>query len=65
MDRLVSILAVLIGLTILIAPVWMLYFVAYAVAKLGIITELIILFLGVVAVLMDSSPSDMLAATAG
>ena len=65
MDRFVLFLTVLIWLAMLIAPLWILYFVADAISKLGIITGFIVLFLGVVAVLTDSSPSDMLAATAG
>jgi hypothetical protein len=64
-ERFVLFLTVLIWLGMLIAPLWVLYFVASAIDKLGIITGFIILFLGVIAVLTDSSPSDMLAATAG
>jgi hypothetical protein len=65
MDRFILFLTVLVWLAMLIAPLWILFFVANAIAKLGIITGFIVLFLGVVAVLTDSSPSDMLAATAG
>jgi hypothetical protein len=64
-DSFVLCVTVVIWLAMLIAPIWVLYFVNHAVDKLAVITAFIVVFLAVMALVTDAKPSEMLAATAG
>lgn len=64
-DRFIMFVTMLLWLAMLIAPLWILHFVVHALFKLGIITGFIVLCLGVMEILTEASPSEMLAATGG
>lgn len=63
-DIVTTITMLLAGLSMLVAPIWILAIVSNAYTKLGIITAFIIVFLGVISYATVAKPAETLAATA-
>lgn len=63
-DIFVTFTSVVIGLAMLIAPIWILAYTAPVAAKLAIITAFILLFLALVSFGTNAKPFESLAATA-
>lgn len=63
-DEFITFTTVLIGLVMLIAPIWILAYTHPVAAKLAIITAFILLFLALVSFGTNAKPFESLAATA-
>lgn len=63
-DHVVNSIVLVIGITMLVAPMWILQAATSPKAKLGIITTFIILFLSLVSYATAAKPTEALGATA-
>jgi uncharacterized membrane protein YwzB len=63
-DKLVSGIIIVVGLLMLVIPLWILQFLSDDVVRLGVITAFMILFLVVVATISGAKPYKSLASTA-
>lgn len=63
-DRFVACTTIVVGLVMLIAPIWILAFAYQVVVKLAIITLFILLFMALASFGMNARPYEALAATA-
>jgi hypothetical protein len=63
-DRITTIAILVVGLSMLVAPIWILAVVSNAYTKLGVITAFIVIFLSVVSHATVAKPAETLAATA-
>lgn len=64
-DQVADILALVVGLVLLIAPLWILQTVGSNLGKLGVVTCFVVVFLLILSFAMVGSPYQVLAATAG
>ena len=63
-DRVISVLIMLLGLAMLVTPLWILAFVGDLVTRLGVICAFIVLFVVLVSVTAVAKPFESLAAAA-
>jgi hypothetical protein len=65
MNRFISFIIVIIGLLMLITPLWVLAFVPQTIYRLTVITVFTVIFMSLVSFAVDTEPVDGLVATAG
>lgn len=63
-DRFITVVIVVVGMMMLIAPMWILQSLADQTQKLGTITAFIVVFLGLISYTSVAKPFEALAATA-
>ncbi|CZR67627.1 uncharacterized protein PAC_17526 [Phialocephala subalpina] len=63
-DTFITVLIIVVGMAMLIAPMWVLEYLSKPVAKLGTITAFVVVFLGCVSYASVAKPFEVLAATA-
>jgi hypothetical protein len=63
-DQFVSAVIILLGVAMLIAPLWILAFVRYTVGRLAVITTFVVVFLCLISVTTVARPFESLAAAA-
>ncbi|KAF8851018.1 hypothetical protein BDZ45DRAFT_661102 [Acephala macrosclerotiorum] len=63
-DTFITVLIIVVGMAMLIAPMWVLEYLTKPVAKLGTITAFVVVFMGCVSYASVAKPFEVLAATA-